>query len=181
MKGRYVGSMAAAGAVCLALSGCFGPGGSWQIPSFMRPPPPPPAPVAHHYQPSAGEEINNNPPAAENEPPAESAPSRRPSDHVVPAAVASPAPPAQPIPKPTVTLADGPSKERAQRLLDDTGAKLAKVDRNKLGADSATTYDQANNFLQAGRRAATEEDYVAASAFAKKAAVLAAKLAPSSP
>ena len=106
---------------------------------------------------------------------------RRPPDRVIPAAVATPAPPAQPVLKPTVTLADGPSKERAQRLLDDTRARLAKVDRNTLGADSATTYDQANNFLQAGRRAATEDDYVAASGFAEKAAVLAAKLVPASP
>lgn len=99
----------------------------------------------------------------------------------MPAAIAPPAPPAEPLPKPTVTLADGPSKERAQQLLNDAGAKLAKVDRNTLGADSATTYDQANNFLQAGRRAATEDDYVAASGFAEKASVLAAKLAPASP
>ena len=65
MRRRYVGSVAAAGALCLALSGCFGPGGSWQLPSFMRPPPP--APATHHYQPSAGGEINNTPPAIENE------------------------------------------------------------------------------------------------------------------
>jgi hypothetical protein len=100
---------------------------------------------------------------------------------VAPAAVATPAPPAEPLPKPTVTLADGPSKERAQQLLDRAGAKLAKVDRSALGADSATTYDQDNNFLQAGRRAATDEDYVAASGYAQKAAVLAAKLVPASP
>ena len=147
----------------------------------LHAPAPPAAPATHTYQPSAGEEINNTPPATENERPAESTRSRRPPDRVVPAAVATPAPPAQPIPKPTVTLADGPSKERAQHLLDDTGAKLAKVDRSTLGADSATTYDQANNFLQAGRRAATEDDYVAASGFAQKAAVLAAKLMPASP
>ncbi len=79
-----------------------------------------------------------------------------------------------------VTLADAPPKERAQRLLDDTAAKLAKVNRKSLGADSAITYDQANNFLQAGRRAATDEDYVAASGFAHKAAVLADKLLPGS-
>jgi hypothetical protein len=65
-------------------------------------------------------------------------------------------------------------------LLDATGAKLARVDRNRLTTDSATTYDQANGFLQSGRRAATEEDYVAASGFAEKAAVLAAKLVPAS-
>jgi hypothetical protein len=143
--------------------------------------PPPPTPATHYYQPSAGGEINNNPPANENEEPREQVRSRRPPEREVPAAVATPAAPVQPAPKPTVTLADGPSKERAQRLLDDTGAKLAKVDRNRLGADSATTYDQANNFLQAGRKAATEDDYVAASGFAEKAAVLAAKLVPASP
>lgn len=142
---------------------------------------PPPASTAHRYEPSVGGEINNNPAAGESEPPAEHAHLRHPPpERAVPATAATPAPPAQPIPKPTVTLADGPSKERAERLLDDAGAKLAKVDRNTLGADSATTYDQATNFLQAGRRAATEEDYVAASGFAEKAAVLAAKLAPAS-
>lgn len=181
MRGRYAGRVsAAAGALCLTLSGCVGPGGSWQLPSFMRPPPPS-VPATHHYEPSAGVEINGAPPATEYGAPAKSTRSRRPSDRIVPAAVATPAPPVKPIPSPTVTLADGPSKERAQHLLDDTGAKLARVDRNTLGADSATTYDQANNFLQAGRRAATENDYVAASGFAEKAAVLAAKLAPRSP
>lgn len=178
MKRRYVARVAATGALGLALSGCYGPGGSWQLPSFMRPPP---APATRYYQPSAGGEINNNPPAKEYEAPAGHVHSRHQPERVVPAAIATPAPPVQPAPKQTVTLADGPSKERAQRLLDDTGAKLAKVDRNTLGADSATTYDQANNFLQAGRRAATEDDYVAASGFAEKAAVLAAKLAPASP
>lgn len=165
------------GALGLALSGCAGPGGSWQLPSFMRPPPPAPT---RYYQPSVGGEINNNPPGAENEEHHEHAHSRRSPEHIVPAAVATPAPPAQPVPKPTVTLADGPSKERAQRLLNDAGAKLAKVDRKTLGADSATTYDQANNFLRAGRKAETEDDYVAASGFAEKAAVLAAKLVPAS-
>jgi hypothetical protein len=175
---RRLARVATAGALGLALSGCFGPGGSWQLPSFMRPPPP--APTTHYYQPSAGGEINNNPPTIENEEPHEHVRSRRPPEREVPAAVATPAPPVQPVPKPTVTLADGPSKERAQRLLDDAGAKLAKVHRDTLGADSATTYDQANNFLQAGRKAATEDDYVAASGFAEKAAVLAAKLVPAS-
>ncbi len=174
MRWWYVARVGAVGALGFALFGCTGPGGGWQLPSFMRPPPPAPT---RYYQPSVGREINNNPPA-ENEEPHEHVRSRRPTERVVPAAVATPAPSVQPLPKPTVTLADGPSKERAERLLDDTGAKLAKVDRHTLGADSATTYDQANNFLQAGRKAATEDDYVAASGFAEKAAVLAAKLMP---
>jgi hypothetical protein len=187
MKGRFVGRVAAAGALCLGFSGCFGPGGGWQFPRFSRPPPPT-VPATHTYQPSAGEEINNTSPAAEIatppaeiKPPAEDTGSRYPASHAAPSAVATPAPPALPIPTPTVTLGNGPSKQRAQHLLDDTAAKLATVDRGTLGADSANTYDQANNLLQAGRRAATEDDYVAASGFAHKAAALAAKLTPASP
>ena len=194
MKGRFVGRVAAAGTLCLELSGCFGPGGGWQFPSFMSPPPPT-VPATHTYQPSAGEELNSSPPAAESKAPsagvntpaleiktpAENIGSGHSAGPAEPTAVATPAPPALPVSTPTVTLQNGPSKERAQHLLDDTGARLAKVDRNTLGADSANTYDQANNFLQAGRKAATENDYVAASGFAEKAAALAAKLEPASP
>lgn len=191
MKGRSVtraaAAAAAAGVLSVALSGCFGPGGNWQIPSFMTQEVP--APATHRYPPTAaqsppstgGESTSTAPPAREHEHPAENTRTRHPANTVVPAAVATPAPPAQPSPKPSVTLADGPSKSRALRLLDNAGAKLAKVDRNTLSADSATTYDQANDFLKAGRKAATEEDYVAASGFADKAAVLAAKLLPASP
>jgi hypothetical protein len=178
MKGLRIGGIAAAGMLCLVLAGCSGGSGSWEIPSFMRSQPPVPEP--HHFEPSAGGEISNTPPATQVERQVEH---RRPAAapaRVEPASTGTPAPPAEPLPRPTVTLADGPSKERAQQLLDQAGAKLAKVDRGALGADSATTYDQANNFLQAGRRAATEDDYVAASGFAEKAAVLAAKLAPAS-
>jgi hypothetical protein len=182
MSGRDVAWwVAAALGLCLTLAGCFGPGGSWQVPKFMRPAPPP---ATRLYQPSAGGEINNSSPRAEKGMPAAKRHVRHQTAHAVPVAVATPAPatspPVQPIPRPMVTLADAPPKERAQRLLDDTGAKLAKVNRKSLGADSAITYDQANNFLKAGRRAATDEDYVAASGFAYKAAVLAAKLLPGS-
>jgi hypothetical protein len=191
MKGRDAMRSAAAGALCLALSGCFGPGGSWRIPSFMRPAPSPPA-ESHLNQPSAGGEINGSAPAGKNEKHARRTRPRHPADSVeqtseepaseTPAAPpAAPAPAVEPQPKPTITLAGGPSKARAEQLLDDAGAKLSKINRSTLGADSTTTYDQANNFLQAGRRAATEDDYVAASGFAEKAAVLAAKLVPASP
>jgi len=193
MKGRFVGRVAAAGALCLGLSGCFASGGGWQFPSFMSPSPPA-VPAARTYPPSVGEEINNpsaseikthtaeiKTPALEIKTPAETNGSGYPPGPEVPAAVPTPVPPALPVSTPTVTLAGGPSKERAQHLLDDTGAKLSKVDRNTLGADSANTYDQARNLLQAGRKAATEDDYVAASGFAEKAAVLAAKLTPASP
>jgi predicted ATPase len=82
--------------------------------------------------------------------------------------------------RPTITLANGSSKERAEQLLENAGAKLARVQRNALGADGASTYDQANTLLQAGRRAATDQDYVAASGYAEKAATLAEKLPPAS-
>src|SRR3984893_2643460 len=182
MGGRFV-ARAAAGALSLALSGCFGPGGSWQWPSFMRPTPATyrSTPPAQSLPANAGGERGSAVPA-ENETPAPNRRSRHTANHVVPVAVPppAPAPPPQPSQKPTVTLADGPSKDRALQLLDETGAKLARVDRNRLTTDSATTYHQANGFLQSGRRAATEEDYVAASGFAEKAAVLAATLVPAS-
>jgi hypothetical protein len=180
MGGRLVARAAAVGALPLALSGCFGPGGSWQWPSFMQR-----QPATYRYMapaptppPNAGGERSSVAPAA-NGTPAEKRRSRRTGNHVQPVVV-TPPPPPQPGTKPTVTLADGPSKDRAIHLLDETGVKLSKVDRNRLSTDSTTTYDQANDFLKSGRRAATEEDYVAASGFAEKAAVLAAKLVPTS-
>jgi hypothetical protein len=196
MKGRFVRRVAAV-TLCLALSGCFGADGGSQLPSFTGSAPLPAAPANHTYPPSAGEEINNTAPVTEIKRPAEHSGSRTALKHIMPVAAATPAPsasatpapaavatpasPEPPIPEPTITLANGPSKERAQHLLDDTGAKMVRVDRGSLSADSATTYDQASNLLQAGRKAATEGDYVAASGFAEKAAALAAKLAPASP
>ncbi len=167
--------------LCLLAGGCSGPNGNWYIPSFMRPPQPPPA---HRYQPSVGNEIGNNSAPVETERPKHAARTRRAPAHGEEAAAPEPAPaapalqPAPAIPAPTITLADAPSKEHTQRMLDEAGAKLARINRSSLGADSATTYDQANNFLQAGRRAQDENDYVAASGFARKAALLAAKLTP---
>jgi hypothetical protein len=142
----------------------------------MRAPAPAPASIPQ-YQPSAGDEINGTYPPAESQK-AKRHRARHP--HVVPAAVPSPAPAAppavQPPEKPSITLANGSSKEHVERLLENAGAKLARVQRDALGADSASTYDQANTLLQAGRKAATEEDYVAASGYAEKAATLADKL-----
>jgi hypothetical protein len=148
----------------------------------MRSPAPAAPETQHYYPPSAGNEINNSTPSSESERSARHRRARKQEAPGEPATAKTAAPPsAVPSPKPTVTLADGPSKELAQHLLDKTEAKLAKVDRGSLDADSATTYDQANSFLEAGRRAATDDDYVAATGFAQKAAVLAAKLTPASP
>jgi len=164
--------------LCMIAAGCSGPNGNWYIPSFMRPPQPPPA---HRYQPSVGSEISSTPAPVETERPKRAARTRRAPARVEQAAAPAPTPaPPQvpPLPAPTVTLADAPSKERTQRMLDEARARLARINRNSLGADSATTYDQANNFLEAGRHAQDENDYVAASGYAQKAALLAAKLAP---
>lgn len=177
MKRRTLVRVAFSGC-CLVVSACTGPGGNWQIPSFMRSTAPAPASIPQ-YQPSAGEEINGTYSPAESQ---KVKRHRVRHPRVVPAAAPSPAPPAppavQPQEKPTITLANGYSKENAERLLENAGAKLARVQRNALGADSASTYDQANTLLQAGRKAATEEDYVAASGYAEKAATLADKLSP---
>src|SRR5436190_1740134 len=117
MTGRYVWRAAAAGALCLVVSGCSGSVGGWQLPSFMRSSPP--ATPARVYQPSAGDELNSNPPSAGIVKRHKTARARHPADRVVPAAiapapVATPEPPVEAIPQPTVTLAKGPSKERAQ-------------------------------------------------------------------
>ena len=81
-----------------------------------------------------------------------------------------------------MTLAEeGTSPDDAIRSLDRAEATLGKIDRSKLSGESATTYDQANELLQAGRLAASDQDYVAAAGYAQKASVLANKLTPASP
>lgn len=183
MVGRGLASAAAIAALCLTLGGCVGPGGAWQFPQFMTPPSRP-ASQAHYYAPSP----RPSPPPSESRAVSgssehESAASRpsapASADAAPPAAVA--APPAEAAPQPTVTLAGGgDSRDRALHLLDDAGARLARIDRSKLSGDSAATYDQANGFLSAGRKAAIDQDYVAATGYAEKASVLANKLAPPS-
>lgn len=182
MLGRIL-APAGAAALCLMLSGCFASGGSWSIPSFMTPPRN--AYEGHPYTPpqesrpqGAGATLSSRPPREEEEHGASAQP---PSSRPAPPEASAPAP-AAPTPQPSVTLADGgASRDRALRLLDGAGARLAKVDRAKLSNESATTYDQASDFLRAGRKAASEQDYVAASGYAQKASVLASKLTPTSP
>ena len=180
MLGRILASAGAA-ALCLMLSGCFASGGGWNVPSFMTPPHN--AYEGHSYTPpresrpqGEGATLSSKPPREEEEPGASRQP---PSSRPAPPEASAPA---APTPQPSVTLADGgASRDRALRLLDGAGARLAKVDRGKLSNESATTYDQANDFLRAGRKAASEQDYVAASGYAQKASVLASKLTPTSP
>lgn len=172
MSGRLLAAVASASALCaLILSGCTGPLANWPFPPLMRPPQPaysPPLYVPSQSPPPAGESHTS-----ERSRERQRADSRtRPTQRTPPAA-----PPAEATPQPTVTLAgDGADRDRALRLLDDAGARLSKIDRNKLRADSAATYDQANDFLNAGRKAALDQDYVAATGDAEKASVLADKL-----
>jgi len=178
--GRVMVSVAAA-AMCFALSGCFGPGGTWQFPQLMTPPPPP-AFRAPRYQPPPSPPPSESSAATRSR--ARASKSRASSAAPAEAQAPAPAPaaalsPTDTVPAPTVTLAgDSDIRDRALRLLDDAGARLAKVDRGKLNRDSAATYDQANDFLSAGRKAALDQDYVSATGYAEKASVLADKLNP---
>ncbi len=65
--------------------------------------------------------------------------------------------------KPTVTIGgDENDRTEAERLLNDTDARLARVDRAQLSGEDASNY----------RQAAEQRDYLAASSLAKKASVL---------
>jgi hypothetical protein len=178
MLGRVLAAAAAAFAISLMLSGCV-TNGTWQFPALMRPhqtaytspryiPPQSRPPASQSYSVNKGSARDDHPNTNASGPT---------STHATPPA----SPPAEASPQPTVTLAgDSASRDRALRLLDDAGARLARVNRNKLDRDSAATYDQANDFLNAGRKAALDQDYVAATGDAKKASVLADKLNASS-
>lgn len=74
----------------------------------------------------------------------------------------------------TVTLADEEAiKSRAERVLNESDTRLAKIDRSRLSAENASTYQQAAGLADAARKALERRDYVAASALADKAFVLA--------
>lgn len=174
MLGRVFGAIAAAFVLSLTVSGCVGPSGTWQFPNFMTPPQSSYASTGYATPPSAplSRTVSRERERASSQ--------AREIDRLQEATSPPPAPP-EASPQPTVTLAgDGADRDHALRLLDDAGACLAKVNRNKLGRDSAATYDQANDFLNAGRKAALNQDYVAATGDAKKASVLANKLSAAS-
>jgi hypothetical protein len=81
-----------------------------------------------------------------------------------------------------VTLEDNDADHlRAQSLLNDAAARLAHIDRSKLSGENATAYDQASNLTNAARKAMVQQDYLAASGLARKAATLTAQLASRTP
>ena len=75
--------------------------------------------------------------------------------------------------KPTVTIgSDENDRTEAERLLNDTEARLARVDRAHLSGEDASNYRQAAEFARSAHSALAQRDYLAASSLAKKASVL---------
>jgi hypothetical protein len=84
-------------------------------------------------------------------------------------------------PPPSVTSAismasPGDSSGNAEKAIEVTSHRLARFDRNRLNGPTLATYDEASGFLNQSKQALAEKDYVAASGFAEKAAVLADRL-----
>ena len=84
----------------------------------------------------------------------------------------------------TVTIgSDENDRTEAERLLNYTDARLARVDRAQLSGEDASNYRQAAEFARSAHSALAQRDYLAASSLAKKASVLTNTIAarPSSP
>jgi len=96
-------------------------------------------------------------------------------------AVPPSAPAATPAPM-TVTLADEEAKgNSAEKLLNDSDTRLAKIDRTSLSGEDASVYQQATGLVSAARRALGERDYLAASELAEKASVLTLSISSNTP
>jgi hypothetical protein len=90
----------------------------------------------------------------------------------------SPAPPPS-SPAPLVTLQNsGDAKADAQHLLAQARVQLARVNRAELAESTASTYQQANELINAAQRAMADQDYLAASSLAEKASALTSQLPP---
>lgn len=73
----------------------------------------------------------------------------------------------------TVTIgSDENDRTEAERLLNDTDARLARVDRAHLSGEDASNYRQAAEFARSAHSALAQRDYLAALSLAKKASVL---------
>ena len=93
------------------------------------------------------------------------------SEGSAPTAAGSPAGPGEV--KQTVTIgSDENDRTEAERLLNDTDARLARVDRAHLSSEDASNYRQAAEFARSAHNAIAQHDYLAASSLAKKASVL---------
>ncbi len=79
--------------------------------------------------------------------------------------------------KPSLTLAgEDDSKQSAELLLKKVDRQLTSIDRNKLSASDAATYEQANDFASSAHQALAAHDYVVASGLAEKASLLSGRL-----
>jgi len=166
-------TVAAAAMVILFLSGCMGPDGDWVFPSLMTPP----SYVSRQYRylPSSGHRRRHRAIASgsidKHYKEVANVTDSAPPTLVRPTLASAPDPPA---PRPDVTLADGEaSLEEALRFLNGAETTLAQVNRNKLSGEQVTTYQQADNFIQEGRAAGGQGDFVAASGYGRKALALA--------
>ena len=78
----------------------------------------------------------------------------------------------------TVTIgSDENDRTEAERLLNATDARLARVDREHLSGEDASNYRQAAEFARSAHSALAQRDYLAASSLAKKASVLTSSIA----
>jgi hypothetical protein len=85
--------------------------------------------------------------------------------------------PQRPPVAPLVTLENSEdAKGNAQRLLEQASIKLARVNRAELAETTVSAYQQANELINAARRAMAEQDYLAASSLAEKASALTSQL-----
>ena len=91
----------------------------------------------------------------------------------------APAPPMTPAPAATTVTLGNEDQDRAsaEHLINNAGAKLARIDRSKLRGDDASSYSQASGFVAAARLAIQQRDYLAASSLARKASVISDQLA----
>jgi len=85
--------------------------------------------------------------------------------------------PPRPSPAPLVTLENSDdAKVNAQRSLDQATLKMAHINRAELAESTASTYQQANELINAAQRAMADQDYLAASSLAEKASALTSQL-----
>src|SRR6266446_342490 len=82
----------------------------------------------------------------------------------------------------TVTISsDENDRTEAVRLLKDTDARLARVDRAHQSVEDPSNYRQASEFARSAHSALAQRDYLAASGLAKKAYVLTNSIAVKGP
>jgi hypothetical protein len=84
--------------------------------------------------------------------------------------------------KPSLTLdGEDDSRASAEALLNKVDKRLALIDRTRLTASDATTFDEANGFASSAHQALADHDYVVASGLAEKASTLTGRLNASRP